>query len=58
MLKIAVLAAMNIADEFFLCQKKLDQLNEVIGHMESEIGSLEDQLQKEDKTYNDFEKTP
>jgi cell division protein ZapA len=58
MLKIAVLAALNIADEYFLCQKKLDQLNEVIGHMESEIGSLEAHLFKQDKTYNDFDKTP
>ena len=40
-LKVAVLAALNIADEFFLCQKKMDQLNEVIGHMEDEIEGLE-----------------
>jgi cell division protein ZapA len=58
MLKIAVLAAMNIADEFFLSQKKLDQLNEVIGQMESEIGSLDTQISKEDKEYDDLEKTP
>jgi len=58
MLKIAVLAALNIADEYFLCQKKLDQLNEVIGKMESEIGSLEANLSKENKNYNDFDKAP
>jgi len=58
MLKIAVLAALNIADEYFLCQKKLDQLNEVIGKMESELGSLEANLFKEDKNYNDFDKAP
>ena len=58
MLKIAVLAALNIADEFFLSQKKLDQLNEVIGVMESEIGSLEDNLLKQDKNYDDVEKAP
>jgi len=40
--KIAVLAALNIADEFLLSQKKLDKLNEVIGHMETEIESLEE----------------
>lgn len=39
--KIAVLAALNIADEFLLSQKKLDKLNEVIGNMETEIESLE-----------------
>ncbi len=44
--KIAVLAALNIADELFLCQKKLDKLNEAIGHMENEIESLEDRFFK------------
>jgi cell division protein ZapA len=53
MLKIAVLAALNIADEYFLCQKKLDQLNEVIGVMESEIGSLEANLESQDKNLDD-----
>ena len=41
MFKIAVLAALNIADEYFLSQKKLDQLNEVLGHMEDDVESLE-----------------
>ena len=44
--KIAILAAMNIADEYFVCQQKLDQLNEVLGHMETEIESLEDSFTK------------
>jgi cell division protein ZapA len=57
-LKIAVLAALNIADEYFLCQKNLDQLNEVIGAMESEIGSLDVHLDKQDKNHDDFEKAP
>lgn len=51
-LKIAVLAALNIADEFFLSQKKLDQLNEVIGHMESEIESVEVFLKKDLKEFD------
>lgn len=55
-LKIAVLAALNIADEYYLCQKKLDQLNEAIGHMESEIESLEVHLLKNEKTFPDMEK--
>jgi len=46
-LKVAVLAALNIADEFFLCQKKMDQLNEVIGHMEDEIEGLEGFLKRD-----------
>jgi len=56
--KIAVLAALNIADEFFLCQKKIDQLNEVIGHMESEIESLEVYLVKDENTYKNIEEAP
>ena len=43
-LKIAVLAALNIADEYFLSQKKLDQLDDVIGQMETEMENLEKQL--------------
>ena len=56
-LKIAVLAALNIADEYFVCQKKLDQLNEVIGNMESEIESLEVHLLKNENTYKNIEET-
>ncbi len=55
-LKIAVLAALNIADEYFLSQKKLDQLDEAIGQMEMEIGSLEDRLFKNDHDYPNIEK--
>jgi cell division protein ZapA len=55
-LKIAVLAALNIADEYFLTQKKLDQLDEAIGQMETEIGSLEDRLLKNDHDYSPIEK--
>ncbi len=51
-LKIAVLAALNIADEFFLSQKKLDQLSEVIGHMENEIEGLEVFLKKDSKAFD------
>jgi cell division protein ZapA len=54
-LKISVLAALNIADESFLTRKKLDQLNEVIGHMESKIESLEDYLLKDENTYKNIE---
>jgi cell division protein ZapA len=53
--KIAVLAALNIADDFFLSQKKIDQLNEVIGRMEIEVESLEDYLSKDEKRYKNFE---
>ena len=55
-LKVAVLAALNIADEYFLCQKNLDQLNEVIGLMENEIESLEVLAFKDENTYENLEK--
>jgi len=54
-LKIAVLAALNITDEYFLSQKKLEQLNEVIGHMEKEIESLEDHLFKDGNVYKELD---
>jgi len=56
-LKVAVLAALNIADEYFLCQKNLDQLNEVIGLMENEIESLEVLTFRDENTYENLEKT-
>ena len=55
-LKVAVLAALNIADEYFLCQKNLDQLNEVIGLMENEIESLEVLTFRDENTYENLEK--
>jgi cell division protein ZapA len=56
-LKVAVLAALNIADEYFLCQKNLDQLNEVIGLMENEIESLEVLAFRDENTYENLEKS-
>ncbi|MCJ7680140.1 MAG: cell division protein ZapA [Candidatus Aminicenantes bacterium] len=44
--KIAVLAAMNIADEYFVSRNRLDQLNEVLANMEKGIENLEDHLFK------------
>lgn len=54
-LKIAVLASLNIADEFFLSQKKMDQLNEVIGHMENEIEGLEGSISKDVNRYKEID---
>ncbi|OGD34952.1 MAG: hypothetical protein A2V45_06775, partial [Candidatus Aminicenantes bacterium RBG_19FT_COMBO_58_17] len=48
-LKVAVLAALNIADDCFLCRKELDQLNEVLSRMENEIDSLEDRVAQDDQ---------
>ena len=54
--KIAVLAALNIADELFLGQKRLDQVNEAIGHMETEMESLEVHLSRDENTYKSLGK--
>ena len=56
--KIAVLAALNIADELCLSQKKLDQFNEVLGHMETELESLEVHLVADENTYTNVDKSP
>ena len=57
-LKIAVLAALNIADEFFLSQKKMDQLNEVLGQMEDEIAGLEVFLNRDSQNISKIEEAP
>ena len=54
--KIAVLAALNIADELFLGQKRLDQVSEAIGHMETEMESLEVHLSRDENTYKSLGK--
>lgn len=57
-IKIAVLAALNIADECFLTQKKLDQLSEVIGEMESKMESLEGHISKNENKRKNFKEAP
>ncbi len=44
-MKIAVLALMNIADEYFAGRKELDQLDASIGQMESELERVENRLE-------------
>lgn len=55
-LKIAVLALMNIADECFASRKELDQLDAVLGQMESEIERVEDHILP-DGAYRGLDKT-
>jgi len=57
-LKVAVLAALNIADDYFLSRKQLDQLNEVLSRMEREIDSLENRVAKDDQGYTKGHKAP
>jgi cell division protein ZapA len=55
-LKIAVLAALNIADEYFLSQKKLDQLGDVIGQMEHQMEKLDERLIGDDHAVPNLDK--
>jgi cell division protein ZapA (FtsZ GTPase activity inhibitor) len=54
-LKIAVLALLNIADDFFVCRKRLDQLDEALGQMETEIASLESRLFKDEHAFENID---
>ncbi|MCJ7586650.1 MAG: cell division protein ZapA [Candidatus Aminicenantes bacterium] len=56
MLKVAVLAALNIADDYFLSQREKDQLGEVIGRIETEVEGFEDRLFKNEKKYIHLDK--
>lgn len=55
-LKIAVLAALNIADEYFLSQKKIDEMDDVIGRVEAAMGTLEKRLISDDDASPNIEK--
>jgi cell division protein ZapA len=46
--KIAVLAALNIADDYFVSQKRLEQVDERIDRMEAEIAIVESNLFKDE----------
>jgi len=47
--KIAVLAALNIADDYFVSRKRLDQVDERIDRMEAEIATVESTLFKDEQ---------
>lgn len=55
-LKIAVLAALNIADEYFLSQKKIDEMDDVIGRVEAAMDNLEKRLIRDDDASPNIEK--
>jgi cell division protein ZapA len=55
-LKIAVLAALNIADEYFLSQKKIDEMDDVIGRVEAAMEILEKRLISDDDASPNIEK--
>ena len=55
-LKIAVLAALNIADEYFLSQKKIDEMDDVIGRVEAAMETQEKRLNRDDDATPNIEK--
>ena len=51
-LKVAVLAALSIADEKFLCEKRLNHIDEAIRRVENSIENLEVSLVEDDGNLN------
>ncbi|MCP2520646.1 cell division protein ZapA [SCandidatus Aminicenantes bacterium Aminicenantia_JdfR_composite] len=54
-LKVAVLAAMSIADEKFACEKRLNQVDEAIRRVENNIENLELSLIEDNGNLNSVE---
>ncbi|MDD8030512.1 MAG: cell division protein ZapA [Acidobacteriota bacterium] len=50
--KIAVLTALNIADELFVSENSIDQLRKALNRLETELAQIEDQVKENE---NDFE---
>jgi len=57
-MKIAVLALLNVADDYFVCQKKLDELDAEIGRMETDVESLERRLTKDESDVGQMDESP
>lgn len=56
LLKIAVLTALNIADDYFVTKRQLDELNHVLSRLEREIGQVETLLNEHGRTYESIDK--
>lgn len=50
LLKIAVLTALNIADDYFMTKRQLDEVNHVLSRLEREIGQVETLLNEHGAT--------
>lgn len=50
LLKIAVLTALNIADDYFVTKRQLDEVNYVLSRLEREIGQVETLLNEHGTT--------
>ncbi len=56
-LKIAVLTALNIADDYFVTKRQLDELNRVLSRLEREIGEVETRLDEYGRNYDSVDKS-
>jgi len=54
--KIAVLTAMNIADELFVAERTVDQLNKALDRLEKELAQIEVQVKENDDNFKPLEK--
>lgn len=54
--KIAVLTALNIADELFLSEKRIEELREALNHLEIELAQIEDQVKENEDNLETLEK--
>ncbi|MCR4409347.1 MAG: cell division protein ZapA [Candidatus Saccharicenans sp.] len=54
--KVAVLTALNIADELFVSESRIDQLREALGRLETELARIEDQVKQHENDYETLEK--
>ncbi len=54
--KIAVLTAMNIADELFVAQRTIEQLNRALDRLEEELAHIEVQVKENDNNFKPLEK--
>ncbi len=55
-LKIAVLTALNIADDYFVVKRQLDELNQVLSRLERDIGQVETLLDEYGRAYDSLDK--
>ncbi len=56
-LKIAVLAALNIADDYYVVKRQLEEVNNRLSHLEREIAQVESLLDQHGRTYDSIDKS-
>jgi cell division protein ZapA len=54
--KISLLAALNIADELFVSENKIEQLRVALDRLEAELAQIEDQVRENEDDFETLEK--